>query len=48
MSTSHPGQLPGLAAAGQLAARALGIDTAGDQLTPEAEAEIEAAAEASP
>lgn len=48
MSTSHPGELPGLAAAAQLAAEALGLGAAGDQLTPEAEAAIEAAAEASP
>ena len=46
MSTSHPGQLPGLIAAELLAAKALNLepDTGSGELTPEAEATIEAAA----
>ena len=46
MSTSHPGQLPGLVAAELPAAKALDLepDTSSGELTPEAEAAIEAAA----
>ena len=44
MSTSHPGQFPGLVAAEMLAAKVLEPDTGSGELTPEAEATIEAAA----
>ena len=44
MSTSHPGQLPGLIATERLAAKVLALDTGDGELTPETEAAIEAAA----